>query len=156
AIGATRFQLIRRTVVEIGLLVAIGSCAGLLFANWTAHALVSLTLKDAVTPVSLNTGPDLRVMAFTTAVAVATTVIVAAPVVWHTARQDVAVLLQRSGPTVTKHRAALWLATLQIALSAVLLVHATLLIHGVLELRSVDAGLRTAGVTLGSLFTTES
>ena len=66
AVGGGRGRLVRQLLTESLLLSGIGAVLGVLFAEWGAHLLVRLL--DA----SLDLTPDVRVLAFTMAVAVLT------------------------------------------------------------------------------------
>jgi predicted permease len=74
ALGADRGRLIRLLLAESAWLVVLGSAAGALFSLWTADALV------AISPVQLPSfaapGIDWRLLAFASALAVTTTVLI--------------------------------------------------------------------------------
>ena len=70
AIGANRRQLVSQLMLEACVLAAMGGAAGLLVARWTVALITSLLPAD--TAGSLNFGLDLRAVAFTAALALAT------------------------------------------------------------------------------------
>ena len=70
ALGASGWRLARQQLVEALLLAASGSAAGLAIASWTSDLLVR-QLSTQATTVFLDTSLDWRVLAFTTAIAIA-------------------------------------------------------------------------------------
>jgi predicted permease len=68
AIGANRHRILQQLLTESILLAFVGGIAGALLAAWGVRVLVRIVESDAVLPVV----PDLRVLAFTLAVSLAT------------------------------------------------------------------------------------
>ena len=141
ALGATVWDQIRQPILESLLLSFAGALLGLALAYWTSQALLHITWTGLVkTPLSKT--PDLRVLAFTAAVAGVTGLLFAIAPAWHAATTDAMEMLRqrtrsvRSGST----RIGKGLLIAQIALS-LMLVMGALLFGGTLEnLRSVDVG----------------
>jgi putative ABC transport system permease protein len=74
ALGAPRWWLARQLLVESLVLSGVGAVLGLVFAAWSSRILVT-QLSTAANRVFLDLSVDWRVLTFTAAVAVATTVI---------------------------------------------------------------------------------
>ena len=73
ALGAGRFRLIRLLLTESLIFGCLGGVGGLAVAYWCTRALVWLAPRSI--PRLADVGIDLRVLAFTAAVAVATSVV---------------------------------------------------------------------------------
>ena len=71
AIGAGRARLIRQLLTESLLLGAIGALVGLVLASWVSRMLSTFDLPIPI-PLSLDVRMDVRVLAFTTVIAVFT------------------------------------------------------------------------------------
>ena len=74
ALGASRWRLARQLLAESTVLAALGSSVGFAFAGWTSRALVA-QLSTSVTPVALDLSLDWRVLVFTAATMVLTTMV---------------------------------------------------------------------------------
>ncbi len=74
ALGASRWTLARRPLVESLLLAGIGAAGGFLLAQWGTSLLVHL-LPAGSYPITVPLGPDGRVLVFTAVIAVTTTVL---------------------------------------------------------------------------------
>src|SRR6185369_10485187 len=78
AIGASKARLIRQNLVEGLVLAAIGALIGVGLAQWASRLLLNLLgAGDADRAVALDLSMDLRVLGFTTALAVVTVMICA-------------------------------------------------------------------------------
>jgi hypothetical protein len=71
ALGASRWRLARQLLVESVLLAILGGACGILLARWASRLLV-VFLSAGRTAIALDLDPDLRILAFTAAVSVAT------------------------------------------------------------------------------------
>ena len=74
ALGAARWRMIRETLLESLLLSAAGAALALIFAAWSSRFIVS-RLADAREQVYLDLSLDWRVLLFTAAVAIITTLL---------------------------------------------------------------------------------
>ena len=77
ALGATRGRLVRQLLVESGVLAFAGSLAGMLLTMWAAPVLSAVALAAGPTgaPIAFDLGIDRRVLLFTGAIMVLTTVV---------------------------------------------------------------------------------
>ena len=71
ALGAGRWRLTRQLLVESVVLATLGGLSGVLLARWATNLLV-VFMSSGRSPISLDLNPNLRVLAFTAAVSVAT------------------------------------------------------------------------------------
>ena len=142
AIGAGRWRLIRQILTEAVLLAALGGALGLLLAIWGTRILVVLASR-ASTPISLELGPDARVLAFAAVVSFVTALAFGLAPALRAAQLDLLPALReaagsaRSGARFRSGRA---LVVGEIALSLVLLVGASLFVRSLMNLRRIDLG----------------
>jgi putative ABC transport system permease protein len=148
ALGAGRLALVRRSLVESGLLAASGAAVGLGLA-W-AGVRVLRRLIPATVPRADQIGLDLPVLAFTAAIAVASGLLVGLVPAWRAMRPNLTDVLQEAGRGATTSRRARRLADVmvasEVALALMLLVGAGLLIRSFVNLASVNPGFRTSRV----------
>ncbi|QOY88585.1 ABC transporter permease [Paludibaculum fermentans] len=154
AIGASRLRIIRQLMTESLLLALMGAGGGFLFSLWGSRALIRM-LSTSARVVDLDTSPDLRLLAFTIAVAGLTAVIFGlAPAIRgtrlgvHTALKE-----QDRGTLRGTQRMALGKALVagQVALSLVLLAGAGMFVVSLRNLLNVDAGFDRNNVLLVGL-----
>ena len=147
ALGARIGHIVRQSLTESVLLAVLGGAAGLLLAVWTDAALVSF-LSTGETPLGLATSPDLRILAFTLAVCLATGFLFGLAPVFAARRVDVASALKENARSVTAahgwFRRALVVA--QVALSVVLLIGAGQFLRTLVNLHTLDLGMQTKNV----------
>jgi predicted permease len=141
AIGAGRLRLVRQGLAEALLLAAVGGVGGVLVAAWGGPALAALV--SGALPVSLDVGPDLRVLAFAMLVSFATVIVFGLLPALRAARIDPLPALKVGGGF--GRRAARLplrrgLVVTQIVVSLVLLVAAGLFVRSLLELEDIDTG----------------
>jgi predicted permease len=141
AIGAGRLRLVRHGIAEALLLAVLGGLGGLLLASWGSSVLVALV--SGALPISLDVGPDVRVLAFTLLVSCATALVFGLLPALRAARIDpLPALKVGGGPGRVRAGVALrrTLVVTQIAVSLVLLVAAGLFVRSLLKLRDIDTG----------------
>jgi putative ABC transport system permease protein len=141
ALGAGRARLVRQFLAESVVLGGIGGAAGLLVAFWCTRALIAL--GPATIPRLPDIGIDWRVLGFTMAVALATSVLFGlAPAIASTsgaiARFIVSAGRGAVGAASARTRKAL--VAVEMALAVVLLVGAGLLVRSYGRITNVDPG----------------
>jgi predicted permease len=153
AIGATRWHIVRQLVTETVLLGVGGGAAGLLISMWTLRFLYPIALSLVPSEwgrVVLDLSPDLRVLAYTTGIAMAAGMALGIVPAWQATTVHVAGALHDEGAIlglrVTRSRMRQSLVVLQIAVCMVLLVAAALLARGLVRARALDLGFDTNGV----------
>jgi predicted permease len=142
AIGAGRGRLIRQLLTESLILAAAGTALGLLFAQWSRTLLVRLA-GDGPRPFALDMHPDMAVLGFATAVAIATTLLFGLAPAIRATHVDPYPELKCAGALVSRGPGAgpgSALVVFQIALSVALAIGAGLLARTLGNLRSFDAG----------------
>ncbi|HEV8345253.1 MAG TPA: ABC transporter permease [Vicinamibacterales bacterium] len=147
ALGAGRWQLVRQMLVEGLLLSLAGAAIGLVFAYWSGRAIVDVMFADYMVPARLDVAPDVRVVAFTSSLAILVGVVFSLAPAWRATRRSAVEALQQSTRTSTGvGRAGRRLVAAQVALSLVLLTNAGLLVRSLQEIRAVPSGLQADDV----------
>jgi predicted permease len=143
ALGAGRFRLIRQLLTECVLLSSAGALVGILFARWGTALLVSF-ISTARNEVFLDLSLDRRVLGFTSAIAVFTSVLFGLLPALRATRVSLtwamkgsqAIESERRGRFRSRH----WIVSSQVALSLVLLVGAGLFLRSFAKLATLDIG----------------
>jgi predicted permease len=146
AMGASRMQLLRQSIVECLLFAFAGGALGLLVAAWTLHTLLSAFPPDAELR-QLAAQLDPRVLGFATLISLTAGILFGVSPALRAARLDPASTLRGQGRgTVSAARDVLsfrrGLVTAQVALTLVLLVGAGLFVSSLRNLGQVDLGLK--------------
>ena len=145
ALGASRRRLICQLLEESVLLSAAGCLAGLGLAVWMDRTLIGF-LPLGVTPLTVSSTPDGRVLAFTFAVAVLTGLVFGlAPALQATRPELARTLKDQAGSVVGGTAVGLRksLVVAQVALSLLLLIGAGLFIQSLRNLRDLNPGFHT-------------
>src|SRR5882672_440476 len=149
ALGASRGRMIRELLSEGLLLAAAGSLSGLFLAFALSRLLVAF-ISTSDNQVFLDLGADWRVLAFTTSLAVATTLLFGLAPALRATRAEPAALLQSGsrGSTGGRERFSLRriLVVSQVALSIVLLVGALLFARSLRNLTTLNTGFLQTGI----------
>jgi predicted permease len=146
AIGASRFQIVRQSIVECLLYSVLGGALGLLVAGWTLHVLLEAFPADAdIRQVAVHVDP--RVLGFAAFASVLSGLLFGIAPALRAARLDPARTLRGQGRgTVSAGADVLrfrqWLVTAQVALTLVLLVIAGLFVDSLRNLGRVELGLK--------------
>jgi predicted permease len=131
AIGASRAQLVRSSLVQHGVLAMLGCAFGVVFAQMTKGALMVLVPQVAL-PVSLEVDVNWRVAAFAVAISMVSAMLFAIVPALGASRADVVEALRSASTTATGRlgaRRALVVA--QVALSFAAIVIAGLFLRSV-------------------------
>jgi putative ABC transport system permease protein len=142
ALGASRGQLIRQTLLESLPLALLGGAAGLGMAAWGLDAMLAILPQDAV-PAEAQIRINAPVMLFSLAVTLGTMLLFALFPALESSRAAVNHALQEgargtAGLGTSRVRAGLIMA--EVSLSLILLVSAGLLIRSLGRIQSVDVG----------------
>jgi len=149
ALGASRWRMIRELLSESFLLAAAGTICGLFLAFAVSRLLVAF-ISTPQSQIFLDLGMDWRVMAFTTGLAVLTTVSFGLAPAVRATRAEPATLLQSGsrGSTGGRERFSLRriLVVSQVALSVVLLMGALLFVRSLRNLTTLNVGFQQSGI----------
>lgn len=151
AVGAGRGRLVRQLLTESMLLSIAGTAGGLLLTFAATRALTQLRLPLPI-PIVFDFTPDLRVLAFTAALAVVTGLVFGLVPALRATRTDLVTAFKggsSSGPRGFGLRDGL--VVLQVALSLVLLVGAGLFLRSLGSAASIDTGIRSENVLFMAL-----
>jgi putative ABC transport system permease protein len=143
--------LIRQLLTENLLLSVAGATVGLAIAFWATQLLMAVRLPTPV-PVALDLSIDVRVLAFTTAAAVAATLAFGAMPAFSASRIDLVQALKGFGGEGPRHgrlRAAFLIA--QVSMSVLLLITAGLFIRSLRHVQSVDPGFDAGHILTASI-----
>jgi putative ABC transport system permease protein len=153
ALGASRWRLIGQLLAEVLLIAAAGAAAGALLAAWGSRALVALAPVDL--PLMAESGPDWRVLAAATGIALATAVLFGLAPALRLSGDRTERALREAGRAVSAGRGdqrfRQALVAVEVALSVVLLTGAGLMVRTMSRLMSVDPGLDPRGVLTASI-----
>jgi predicted permease len=143
AIGAGRSRLIRQLLTESLLLSSMGAVLGVLFAEWASRMLLRF-LDTGNSNVVLDLSLDLRVLAFTMGIAIATGILFGLVPALQGTHVDPHSAMKANARGVVESHARFGLGKMlvmvQVALSLVLLVGAGLMLKTFAKLATVDAG----------------
>jgi predicted permease len=144
AVGASRGRLLRQLVTEGLLLSTCGAAGGMVLAYWCRHALVLFFPGDVL---YLPGQIDGRVLGLSTAVCLTVTLAVGLVPAFPTRHLALAETLKTEASAVMGARGQAWfrssLVVLQVTLSFLLLVGATLLMQSLSKIRATSPGFST-------------
>jgi predicted permease len=147
ALGASRWQLAGRLLLESALVAVAGAALGLGVAYWTLRGILAALPPRTIGPTVLTASLDGRMLAFALLLAVATSLIFGLyPALQASKAQLTSALRDQSGQTTASRSTGLFrkgLVTLQTAISVLLLISAGLFGKTLLNLSKIDLGIRT-------------
>lgn len=142
SLGGSRWRLIQQLLVESVVLALLGGICGMLLARWATRLLI-IYISSGRTPVVIDLNPNLRVLAFTAAVAIGTGILFGLAPAMGVTRIDLASALKNLGGAKARGRGRLRpgriLAVVQVALSLMLLAGAGLFVR---SLQNLNGGER--------------
>lgn len=153
ALGAGVWRVLRLLIAESILISLAGAGVGLAFASWASRLLANFVWIGYV-PLTLDLSLDLRVLAFTGAVATATAILFGIAPLWQITRRDPSRILQQNARTIGTGSGQLGkvLVLGQVALSLVLVMAAALFNRSLVNLRFQDLGFQTQHLLVAQLF----
>jgi predicted permease len=144
SIGASRWQLMAQLLTESMVLAILGAAAGVLVARWTLDLMQALLPADAADMMTFTL--DSPALIFTGVLALGTGLLFGLFPAIHSTRPDLIPLLKgqttQSSGARSASRFRTSLATVQIALSMMLLVGAGLFTRSLMNVTRVDLGLK--------------
>jgi putative ABC transport system permease protein len=142
AVGATRWQIIRKLLIESFLVALLGGGLGFLSAVWVRNGLIALSPGDVSRFQQVSF--DLPVLGFTFLIASLTTVLFGLWPAWQASHADVQLALKTgsagSGDPPSARRARDWLVISEIALTLTLLVAAGLVLKSFSKMQALQLG----------------
>jgi len=152
ALGANRLRLIRQLWTESVLLSVVGGAVGLLLALWMINLL--LTFKPPLDfPLTVEVSLDWRVMIFSFVISLVTGIVFGLAPALHSTRLALVPALKdttaQAGYGRSRLRSALVVA--QLALSLVLLIGASLVVHALRQLQTLSPGFNPNNVLTMSM-----
>ena len=142
AVGATRFQIVKKLLIESFVIALLGGALGFFLAIWVRDGLIALSPGDVSRFHQISF--DLPVLGFTFLVASLTTMLFGLWPAWHASHADIQLALKAgsagSGDPPSAKRARDWLVISEIALTLTLLVAAGLIVKSFSRLQSLSLG----------------
>lgn len=151
ALGSSAWRIVRQGLVESALLAFAGASLGMIVAYWGSHWIAHMVWSVEM---GASVSPDARVLAFTAAIAVFTTILSGLAPALRSARIDPLVMLQQSSRVIGagSSRIGRLLMIGQIALSFMLVVSAGLFVRSLEKLRTAGVGFRRDHILIAQLF----
>ena len=148
ALGAGRWRLVRQLLTESVLLSMLSAPLGLLIAYAGLEALMAAVPPTVPIPYYVDWTMNTRVICFTTAMTVVTGLLFGLAPAVQAARGSLAATLKDggrgAGGSHPRNRLRNTLVVVEVALSLMLLVGASLFVRSFLNIQNADAGLDTA------------
>lgn len=153
AIGASRWQVVRQTLVEGLVLSAAGAVVGLAIA-WTGTTLFSRAIVDTQPPFWIDVRLDPIVVGFVMLTTIAAALVSSLVPGWRLARTDVNHALKDEGRGTTSLRMgrfSRWLVVTEVTVSCILLVVSGLMVRSIVQSGRLDAPYATEDVFVADL-----
>ncbi len=139
ALGAPRSRLIRQFLVESLWLSIAGAAGGMLLASWITGFLASWKPPLDI-PVNFDIPLDRRVLLFTTAAGLLTTLLFGLAPGIQSARTDLLSALKNAAERFGRWHAREFLVAAQIALSVMLLIATAMVVHSLQRALTINMG----------------
>lgn len=154
ALGGSRTAVVQQLVIESGLLAAIGAGLGITLAIIARDAF--LKIAPGTLPQLANAPMDARVLLFTVAIAVITTVLFGLSPALTSTDIKLADALKEGGRSATagigRRRLRAALVVGEVALTLMLMIGAGLLTRSIARLQAQDIGMRTDHLIRGHMY----
>jgi len=150
ALGAGRQRLIRQLLTESFLLAAVGGALGFAVASRGGELLLYLASSTEGPPV-LDVHPDARVLAFCTAISLLTGLVFGLAPALRATRLDVSPVLKAGlggGSGSSRWMLGKALVAVQVALSLLVLLGASMFVRSLQKLNSIDLGFKRENLLL--------
>ena len=153
AMGASRRRVAAQLLTESVLLSLTGGFVGYVLASWLLRVVMAMDLLLPLSvPISLQIGPDYRVMLFAAALALVTGILFGLAPALKATRPDLVSSLRDEGSITALGRRRFGLrnvlVVVQVAVSVVLLFGAGLLVRSFLNAQRTDVGFAVDGVAM--------
>ena len=148
AVGATRYQIVKKLLMESFVIALIGGALGFLIAVWVRGGLIALSPGDVSRFQQISF--DLPVLGFTFLVASLTTVLFGLWPAWQVSHVNVQLALKNgsagSGDPPAAKRTRDWLVIGEIALTLTLLIAAALVLKSFSRMQALKLGYEPRGL----------
>jgi putative ABC transport system permease protein len=148
SLGGARWRVVRQLLIESLALATIATGLGVLIAAWTTGVI------ETTIPVPLDLSPDLRVLGFTIAAVVVTTLLFGLVPALHATRGEIVAALRDVAAGTDRHRRRLQrvLVTVQVTLSILLLVTSGMFLRSLYKATRVDVHFEATDRVLAASF----
>jgi putative ABC transport system permease protein len=147
SLGAGRWRLVRQLLTESALLALLSAPLGLFIAYAGLESIMNAVPPTVIMPYYIDWSMNTRVVVYTTAVALVTGLLFGLAPALHAGRASLAGALKDGGrgggPSRGRTRLRNALVVVEVALSLMLLVGASLFVRSILNIYSADAGIDT-------------
>jgi predicted permease len=153
ALGASRWRLLRATLIESLVLAMAGVIPGLALAYWGSKYVAQFIWQGYV-PLALSLAPDTRVALFTTGIAAGAGVVFGLIPAWRIGRPDPGAVIQRTSSRVAGGLGLMGraLVAIQVALSFAILAGALLFSRSLSNVLSQEPGFSSDRLLVAQLF----
>lgn len=139
ALGASRSQLLRESLLQSGVIMCLGCAAGLLLAFVSKGALTAFVPRTAL-PVDLPIAMNWRIITYSLAMTIVAGVLSSAAPAWRVANADVILTIRASGNTRSSSRSRRALVVAQLAFAVMALATTGTLIRSMRAATQVPLG----------------
>ncbi len=157
SIGAKRARILRQLLTESTLIALLGACVSVPIYFVCTRGLVAFLQSGSDPNVFLDTAPDWRLVAAALALLTCTVLLFGFGPAWRAVRIDLNAALSESSQRLTaKTSFGRAIVAVQISLSLVLLLGATLLARSLFDLRTFNPGFRRDHLLIADVDTTQA